>query len=185
MLHLDIKPQNIMIRSTDNEPIIIDFGISKTYDAKGNANTTFMPAYSLCYSPAEQIAGEVNTFSPQLDIYSLGATFYTILTGNIPTYPTPLTIIKLTFEATIPFYVVKAIKTAMAYKVEERYASVKDFIIALDLSSPSSSKKVSNPTSKNEGEKPIIKSFSLKTEGPYYEGEELELSWWVQKCERV
>lgn len=185
MLHLDIKPMNIMIRSVDNEPIIIDFGISKTFDAKGNPNTTFLPAASPGYSPAEQFAGEVDKFAPQLDIYSLGATFYTMLTRSVPTYPTPLTVSKLTFDSSIPFYVEKAVKTAMAYRQEERYATVKDFLVALNLASPYSSKKTSIVTPNNEIDKPIIKTFCLKSEGPYYEGEELELSWWVQKCERV
>ncbi len=138
MLHLDIKPMNIIIRNEDNEPIIIDFGISKTFDAKGNPNTTFLPAASPGYSPAEQFTGEVNKFAPQLDIYSLGATLYTLLTGIVPTYPTPLTVSKLTFDAAIPFHIVKAVKTAMAYKTEDRYPTVKDFLIALDLVSTSS-----------------------------------------------
>lgn len=133
MLHLDIKPMNIMMRSSDNEPIIIDFGISKTYDAQGNPNTTFLPAASPGYSPAEQFEGEVNSFAPQLDIYSLGATLYSLLTGKIPSYPTPLTTQKLAFDGSEPDYVVDAVKTAMAYKQIDRFSTVKDFLTALKL----------------------------------------------------
>ncbi|MDE6695673.1 MAG: serine/threonine protein kinase [Muribaculaceae bacterium] len=185
MLHLDIKPMNIMIRSVDNEPIIIDFGISKTFDAKGNPNTTYLPAASPGYSPAEQFAGEINKFAPQIDIYSLGATLYTLLSGRVPTYPTPLTTSKLKFDDVVPFYVIKAVKTAMAYKQEDRYASVRDFLVALDLASPSPSKKTSVTESKITVDKPIIKSFGLKKDAPYYVNEEIELYWWVQNCERV
>ncbi|MDE6522252.1 MAG: serine/threonine protein kinase, partial [Muribaculaceae bacterium] len=185
MLHLDIKPMNIMMRSLDKEPIIIDFGISKTFDAKGNPNTTYLPAASIGYSPAEQFAGEINKFAPQLDIYSLGATLYTLLTGSVPTYPTPLTVSKLIFDAAIPFHVIKAVKTAMAYKQDERYATVRDFLVALDLVSVSPSKKSSVTESKIKVDKPIIKSFVLKKDAPYYVNEEIELSWWVQNCDRV
>ena len=44
--HLDIKPANIMIRREDNEPIIIDFGVSKQYDEKKDQTTTTPPGVS-------------------------------------------------------------------------------------------------------------------------------------------
>ncbi|MBD5357597.1 MAG: serine/threonine protein kinase, partial [Bacteroides sp.] len=40
MNHLDLKPANIMVRDTDDEPILIDFGLSKQYDASGEQTST-------------------------------------------------------------------------------------------------------------------------------------------------
>lgn len=137
MLHLDIKPVNIMMRVSDNEPVIIDFGISKTYDTQGNQNTTFLPAVSPGYSPAEQCWGKVDLFAPQVDIYSLGATFYKVLTGREPIVeekiwcPTPSTVKKLVFDSNIPIGIVEVIKKAMAYQQEDRYVTVADFILLL------------------------------------------------------
>ena len=51
--HLDIKPANIMIRREDNEPIIIDFGVSKQYDEKKDQTTTTPPGVSDGYSQLE------------------------------------------------------------------------------------------------------------------------------------
>ena len=83
--HLDIKPSNIMIRKNDDQPILIDFGVSKQYDEHMDQTTTTPPGVSNGYSPLEQYRpGGVSTFSPQADIYALGASLYKILTGNTP-----------------------------------------------------------------------------------------------------
>ena len=84
MTHLDVKPDNILLSEKD-EPWLVDFGLSKQYDYAGKA-TSFTPlGYSNGYAPIEQyMPGGAGTFSPESDIYSLGATFYKLLTGNTP-----------------------------------------------------------------------------------------------------
>ena len=85
MNHLDLKPANIMLRNEDNEPILIDFGLSKQYDASGGQTSTTPIGISHGYAPIEQYRpGGVATFTPQTDIYALGATLYALLSGNTP-----------------------------------------------------------------------------------------------------
>lgn len=52
--HLDIKPANIMVRRSDDNPILIDFGLSKQYDSSGNQTSTTPTGISHGYAPMEQ-----------------------------------------------------------------------------------------------------------------------------------
>ncbi|MCQ2237904.1 MAG: serine/threonine protein kinase [Bacteroidaceae bacterium] len=84
--HLDVKPGNIMIRKSDNQVILIDFGVAKQYDAETQEGTTTTPVgISHGYSPLEQYRSNgVQEFSPQSDVYALAATLFKLLTGNTP-----------------------------------------------------------------------------------------------------
>lgn len=84
MNHLDVKPDNVLVNSY-GEAILIDFGLSKCYDSQGEQTSSTPVGVSVGYAPLEQSSvGGVGTFSPATDIYSLGATFYKLLTGQTP-----------------------------------------------------------------------------------------------------
>lgn len=80
VIHRDIKPQNIII-SPAGEVMLVDFGISKTYDP-GLPTTTGARAVTPGYSPPEQY-GQGAT-DARSDLYALGATVYTLLTCQVP-----------------------------------------------------------------------------------------------------
>lgn len=85
MTHLDVKPENIMLATEKNgalRPVLIDFGLAKHYDEKGNATSTLNAmGFSDGYAPIEQYTG-ITTFSPESDVYALAATMYHALTGH-------------------------------------------------------------------------------------------------------
>ncbi len=83
-LHLDIKPANIMINPA-GKAILIDFGVSKQYDEVNGQNTSTLMGVTPNYAPPEQMANDVKLFLKATDIYALGATLYTLLTGQLPT----------------------------------------------------------------------------------------------------
>lgn len=85
MNHLDVKPANIMLNEID-EVVLIDFGLSKQYDAITGSQTSTTPVgISHGYAPIEQYReGGVGEFSPETDIYAIGATFFNLLTGMTP-----------------------------------------------------------------------------------------------------
>ena len=90
ILHLDIKPANIMIDQEDNA-VLIDFGISKHYDGGGEATSSTTVGYSAGYSPIEQMTpGGLKQFTPSTDIYALGATIYKVISGTNPPASTDL-----------------------------------------------------------------------------------------------
>lgn len=85
MLHLDLKPKNIM-RSSHGEIYLIDFGLSKQFNADGEPeSSTSIGLGTPGYAPLEQAKFiKDGTFPATLDIYALGATMYKILTGRRP-----------------------------------------------------------------------------------------------------
>lgn len=87
VLHQDIKPGNVMLCLNEQGrlyPKLIDFGLSKHYDAQGQPTSTInMAGYSEGYAPLEQYRG-IKNFAPTVDVYALGATLYFMLTGTRP-----------------------------------------------------------------------------------------------------
>ena len=83
LIHRDVKPKNIIITDSDIAKLA-DLGLARAIDDKEAALAEQGKAYGTPYyiSP-EQIRGEVNV-GPQADIYSLGATLYHMVTGNVP-----------------------------------------------------------------------------------------------------
>lgn len=81
--HFDVKPANIMLDDKGNA-ILIDFGISKNYDAQGHETSMTPIGLSDGYAPIEQYQQNVEEFSPVSDVYALGATLYFLLHGKRP-----------------------------------------------------------------------------------------------------
>lgn len=83
LVHRDVKPKNVML-APQGVAKLADLGLARAIDDKEAAMAEKGKAYGTPYyiSP-EQIRGELN-IGPQADIYSLGATLYHMVTGNVP-----------------------------------------------------------------------------------------------------
>lgn len=168
--HLDIKPGNIMFRS-NGDPVLIDFGLAKHYDRRGNATTTVRTlAYSAGFSPAEQYVG-LKQFSPQSDVYALAATFANMLTGKTPPEAIDLEFSLNDWSVCLPEEVRPAVVHAMAYSRKDRTLSVRDFVKELYGNEPS---VVEKPVSQPAAE-PTVES---KTE-VIGEGKKSTKKWWI------
>ncbi|MEL6855422.1 MAG: serine/threonine-protein kinase [Cyanobacteria bacterium J06607_13] len=86
LLHLDIKPSNIIRRSQDQKLVLIDFGAVRRYFGEGGIGADGLVSAERCtgtvgFSPAEQLAGQP---VPASDLYALGVTCLYLLTGCSP-----------------------------------------------------------------------------------------------------
>lgn len=80
VIHRDIKPQNLKL-TPQGEIFLVDLGLAKVGDVKAKTATGALGVTS-GYSPLEQYgAGGTD---PRSDFYALGATLYTLLTGQTP-----------------------------------------------------------------------------------------------------
>lgn len=134
--HLDVKPANIMVRKSDNKAILIDFGVSKQYDSTGEQTSTTPVGISYGYAPIEQYRpGGVSEFSPQADIYALGATLYKLVIGKIP--PQAIEIFNeglLRLPQSLSSNISNAVQNAMQLKKNDRPKSVSEFLSILNVS---------------------------------------------------
>ena len=137
MNHLDVKPGNIML-SRNNNAILIDFGLSKQYDSQTGHQTSTTPVgISHGYAPMEQYKeGGVSEFSPETDIYSLGATLYYLLTGARPPVSQEINEDGLPLDQlkakNISWPTISAIINAMKPRRKERTHDINTFIAELN-----------------------------------------------------
>ena len=81
MIHRDIKPANIMVNAED-EVKILDFGIARVMSEKALTQTG-QQSGTLAYMSPEQVQDEKD-IDGKTDIYSLGVTFFEMLSGRKP-----------------------------------------------------------------------------------------------------
>jgi hypothetical protein len=80
LLHLDLKPSNIYLRS-DNTPVLIDFGAAR--QTLSSDQPMLKPMYTPGFASPEHY-GSRKDLGPWSDIYSVGASMYACLAGNAP-----------------------------------------------------------------------------------------------------
>jgi serine/threonine protein kinase len=139
ILHRDIKPSNIIVPVSGEDAVLVDFGIAKEFNP--DATTTAFRTGSPGYAPPELYSTGTSTRS---DIYELGATFYTLLTGSVPAdalhritlmgscQSDPLVPINK-LDLNVPGGVAGAIHCALSINSNERFSNLEEFWRAIGM----------------------------------------------------
>ncbi|HEY6287129.1 MAG TPA: serine/threonine-protein kinase, partial [Ktedonobacteraceae bacterium] len=140
IVHRDIKPSNIIVSTRGGEAVLVDFGLAKEYIEDNT--TTIIRHGSPGYAAPEQYGKGTN---PRTDIYGLGATLYTLLTGTIPIDAITRVTGSKGIDPLVPIHLVvpsvswanaMAIEKAMSISSDDRFNSVEDFWRELNSNTP-------------------------------------------------
>ncbi|MFQ6551262.1 serine/threonine protein kinase [Aestuariibius insulae] len=141
MLHRDISPDNILL-DNNRKPVLIDFGAAREQATKATRVLSAMRVVKDGYSPQEfYIAGSEQ--GPWSDLYALGASFYHVITGEVPSNSQARLAAIASGDADpyeplvgrfddYPEPVLASIDKALAVLPKKRLQSVKDWIRMMD-----------------------------------------------------
>ncbi|MDQ6786557.1 MAG: serine/threonine-protein kinase [Acidobacteriota bacterium] len=147
-VHRDIKEQNILVDGNfpNYNSKLTDFGLAKSYKQTGMSGVTMVGdvAGTIAYMPPEQVR-DFKEVRPPSDIYAIGMTAYSLITGAHALDISPRAGISETVKAIfekpiipisrripdIPLRVAAVIETAIAKQVELRWASAGEMREAL------------------------------------------------------
>ncbi len=157
--HLDIKPDNIILRP-DGEPVIIDFGLSRSYRDNQGENTV-ITAVSKGYTAKEQYSKQTR-FRPESDVYSLAATYYYMLTGQRPGEPVDMQDYGKKLPSEISKDSRNAIRWGMEFHPSKRTPNMSSFIDHLNGKGKVPPRKtVTPPPPPPEKEKPSFRWYNF------------------------
>jgi serine/threonine protein kinase len=134
IIHRDIKPDNIMLTARGDKVKLVDLGIAKTLGEDQSLTQTGQAVGTPEYIAPEQIRG-LRDIDARADIYSLGATYFQLVTGHAPYKGTsgamvmsmhltdPLPDPRM-YEPTLSEGLVRVLRKMMAKEREDRYPDV-------------------------------------------------------------
>lgn len=167
MLHLDLKPRNIMLRK-NKEAVLIDFGLSKQYDEEGKPeSSTSIGNGTPGYAPIEQANYHEKSFPKTIDVYALGATMYKMLTGVRP--PEASELLNEGFPTTTlqkchaSEQTIACIEKAMAILKKDRFQSVNEVLTSLKKNERSNTiiPNIDSEDTVNEHKSPLQESNNI------------------------
>ncbi len=140
IIHRDISPENLILRSQDNLPVLIDFGVVQETNAKLNSQMG-IPASTVAgkagYAPPEQLQSG-NAYANS-DLYALAVTAIVLLTGKEPSELFDSINLAWNWQqfANVNPALARVINQMLSYKPTNRYRSADEVFQALQVAQAS------------------------------------------------
>ena len=140
IIHRDISPENLMLRSLDNLPVLIDFGVVQETNAKLNSQMG-IPSSTVAgkagYAPPEQLQSG-NAYANS-DLYALAVTSIVLMTGREPSELFDSINLAWNWQqyANVNPAFARVINQMLSYKPANRYRSADEVMQALQIAQAS------------------------------------------------
>ena len=176
IVHRDVKPQNMLVSSTDpNHLLLSDFGIAKIYQGGDDSAIAEMPTSTgndSSLTNVDQIIGTADYMSPEqargrpvdarTDVYALGVVLYQMLTGEVPFRSTTLQGLLFQHVYTpppsvreknphVPEILAQIVVRALAKAPEDRFQSAEAMAQALELANINATNPLASLAQSNLG----------------------------------
>ncbi|MEM9266136.1 MAG: serine/threonine-protein kinase [Cyanobacteria bacterium P01_F01_bin.13] len=134
IIHRDISPDNIILRRSDQKPVLIDFGVVKEVVTRLQSGSTAVQATTVGkagYAPSEQL--QSGRAYPSSDLYALTVTVLVLLTGKEPHELFDDTTLSWQWRpfAQVSDQLAAVLDKALSYRPSDRYQSVSEMTQAL------------------------------------------------------
>jgi serine/threonine protein kinase len=138
IIHRDISPENLMLRTSDRLPVLIDFGVVKETATRHISHSATVVG-KLGYAPPEQM--QSGRAYPNSDLYALAATVVVLMTGKEP--QELFDDVSLTWHwaqfTTVSAGLEQVLAKMLSFKPNDRYSNAQEVLAALDFAQASQS----------------------------------------------
>lgn len=147
IIHRDLTPENLIFRESDQQPIVIDFGIVKEIVARWQEPDSLNGGYTrvgkLGFAPIEQL--QTGRVYPSSDLYALGVTAIVLLTGQEPSalFEDHTANWRWQNLTTVTPAFAQILDRMLSYRLSDRYGSASEVLSAIQALPRLESKTVS------------------------------------------
>ena len=135
IVHRDVKPQNVFVTRA-GQVKVLDFGVARILDGAASATATGSLLGTPAFMPPEQAGGRTHAVCARSDLWSVGATMFTLLTGrfvheaeNAQAHTVKAAVTRARSLATLlpdaPVSLVRLVDRALAFDIADRFADAR------------------------------------------------------------
>ncbi|MGA1284049.1 MAG: SUMF1/EgtB/PvdO family nonheme iron enzyme [Prochlorothrix sp.] len=176
IVHRDVKPSNVVVRQSDNQAILIDFGLAREF--LPYLSKTYTQGGTPSYGAPEQFAPQTRVLGEYMDVYGLAATLFHLVTGQapVPGFVRELSLLRgqgdlLELPEQLSEPVREAIRRGMAVEIGARSQTMAEWLGLLAECGGAEVEATGEPKLQT---KPTVRVAGVQPQAGFQEAQELE-----------